>query len=128
MSDDGKTGEASGAETDSRGQLSWSWAIGLSILAAVVFVVLTGIPGHPFSRRARYGSPVACTSNLRMFDAAKATWAMENKKSNSDVPTDADLFGQNSYVREKPPCPVGGTYTLGSVGTKPRCSIPGHTL
>ena len=25
-------------------------------------------------------------------------------------------------------CPQGGTYTIGSVGEKPTCSIPGHAL
>ena len=32
------------------------------------------------------------------------------------------------HMGEKPTCPAGGLYTLGSVSEKPRCSIPGHTI
>lgn len=63
-----------------------------------------------------------------MIDGAKNAWALENHKTTNDVPTDADLFGDASYIRAKPACPLGGTYTLGATGEKPRCSIPGHTV
>jgi hypothetical protein len=56
---------------------------------------------------------------------------MENRKTNADTPTDADLFGNNQYVRRKPLCPANGTYTLNAVDTVPTCSIagpPAHAL
>lgn len=65
--------------------------------------------------------------NLRVLEGAKATWAMEKKKLPTDIPTDADLFGPERYIREKPMCPLGGKYTIGSVGEKPKCSIADHT-
>jgi hypothetical protein len=70
----------------------------------------------------------ACIANLRSIEGAKGTWALENHKSSNAIPTDADLFGQTNYIREKPICPAGGVYTLGSIAEKPRCSISGHTI
>src|SRR5258705_6374321 len=70
----------------------------------------------------------ACVSTLKAIDGAKANWALDMKKSDADVPTDADLFGGDKYIETKPICPAGGTYTLGAVREKPTCSIPDHVL
>jgi hypothetical protein len=70
----------------------------------------------------------ACIANLKCIDGAKATWALENKRTLTDVPTATDLYGTNAYIRDEPTCPAGGKYLLGSVQQKPRCSMPGHTL
>ena len=72
----------------------------------------------------------ACINNLRLIDAAKQQWALENKKQSTDTPTMDDLkpyFGnnQNAYL---PACPDGGVYTVGSVAEKPTCNIAGHAL
>lgn len=64
---------------------------------------------------------------LRAIEGAKNTWALEKKKFPTDTPTEADLFGPANYIPEKPQCPRGGTYTLGQVSEKPRCSIADHT-
>jgi hypothetical protein len=69
-----------------------------------------------------------CINSLKQIEDAKATWALENKKSNTDTPTATDLYGEGAYVRDEPKCPEGGNYMIGSVQQKPRCSIPGHTL
>jgi len=44
------------------------------------------------------------------------------------VPTDADLFGGNFYIRVKPNCPGGGAYTIGLVDAPPTCTVPSHVL
>jgi len=49
-----------------------------------------------------------CKSKLKQVSGAKASWALETRKSENDAPIDADLFGPNSYIRKKPPCPTGG--------------------
>ena len=72
----------------------------------------------------------ACINNLRIMDGSKAQWALENHKQNTDVPTVDDVRpymgrGPNGAM---PTCPEGGVYTLGAVGEKPTCSIPGHAL
>ncbi len=69
----------------------------------------------------------ACINNLRIIDAAKQQWALENDKTASAVPTAQDLlpyFPDNLF----PACPAGGIYTLNAVGTPPTCSVPGHVL
>jgi hypothetical protein len=62
-----------------------------------------------------------------MIDAAKSQWALEKSKTATDVPTQDDLkpYLMNSQF---PVCPQGGTYTIGAVGDKPTCTIPGHEL
>jgi DNA repair exonuclease SbcCD ATPase subunit len=70
----------------------------------------------------------ACIYNLKAIEGAKGGWALEQKKTGADVPTDADLFGPDKYLGQKPACPAGGVYTLGPVQVKPTCSIPGHAL
>jgi hypothetical protein len=72
----------------------------------------------------------ACINNLRLIDAAKHQWAIEHNKSNSDIPTAADIaiYMGRTPQGEIPKCPDGGVYTIGAVGEKPRCSIPGHEL
>jgi competence protein ComGC len=71
----------------------------------------------------------ACINNLRMIDAAKNQWALENNKKTGD-PCTAD--GLKPYIRltngQIPKCPAGGTYTIGAIGESPKCSIPGHLL
>lgn len=71
----------------------------------------------------------ACKSNLRRIEAAKAMWALDNQKKNTDTPTMLDLqpsFG--SGPNGELVCPDGGVYTPGNLGEKPTCSIPGHVL
>jgi hypothetical protein len=72
----------------------------------------------------------ACINNLRLIDAAKMQWALDHNEDNADTPTMEDLRpylgrGTNGQL---PWCPGGGVYTIGSVGQKPTCSVPGHVL
>ena len=74
-----------------------------------------------------------CIANLKQIEGAKATWALEHKKVPTDTPVEGDLYwdagdGNDYYIRIEPTCPLGGVYTLGAVGEKPKCSIAGHTL
>jgi hypothetical protein len=69
-----------------------------------------------------------CLSNLKAIESAKANWALDQRKSDDAVPTDADLFGSDRYIEVKLTCPAGGTYILGKVSEKPRCTFAGHVL
>jgi hypothetical protein len=75
-------------------------------------------------------SPInTCINNLRLIDGAKQMWALENNKTNSDVPTWADLRSYLGHPGDAlPKCPSGGTYTLGAISNFPTCSISGHVL
>lgn len=71
----------------------------------------------------------SCINNLRLIALAKEQFALENNKTNSSVLTWADIqlyMGRGrGYI---PKCPLGGTYTLGPMNTKPTCSYTGHVL
>lgn len=72
-----------------------------------------------------------CIVNLRQMDGAKQQWAIDNKKDGADLPKDTDLFGPTLYITNKPTCPDGGAYTLGSIRENPVCShgdSKGHKL
>ena len=71
----------------------------------------------------------ACINNLRLIDAAKQQWAIENKKAATDTPTWDEL--KLYFGRARPGqmlCPSGGIYTIGTVTTVPTCSIAGHAI
>jgi hypothetical protein len=68
-----------------------------------------------------------CINHLRMIDAGKEQWAMENTKKDGDP---VDIDGVNEYIKGNatPKCPAGGTYKYGLIGSDPTCSVPGHKL
>lgn len=70
----------------------------------------------------------ACISNLKQIDGAKATWALENHVTNDVEVTASEIFGETNYIRDTSLCPGGGTYCLGKITEKPRCSAQGHTF
>ena len=71
----------------------------------------------------------SCINNLRLIEGAKEQWALENNKTNSDIPIWAEIrpyFGRGT--NEAPKCPSEGIYTLGAISNHPTCSIPSHVL
>ena len=96
------------------------------VVAIIGLLAAIAIPNFVKARTASQKN--ACIANLKQIDGAKATWALENKKVNSDVPVASDLYGSTAYIRDTPTCPGGGTYAPLAVDTKPTCTIGGHTL
>ena len=96
------------------------------VVAIIGLLAAIAIPNFVKARTASQKN--ACIANLKQIDGAKATWALENKKTNTDSPGTTDLYGSSNYIRDQPSCPGGGNYTLGDVQTKPVCTIAGHTL
>ena len=71
-----------------------------------------------------------CLENLRLINRAKARWALENWKMDTDYPATTELFGVGRYLPERPVCPMGGTYSLEPVEYFATCSFGaslGHT-
>jgi len=83
-----------------------------------------------------------CIENLRVIDAAKHQWALENfalPRTNpwgtdylryfNAIATEEDIHLYNSRNQNPmPQCPRGGKYTIGRTIDDPACSFPGHAL
>src|SRR5258706_7846730 len=88
---------------------------GFTLVEIMIVVAIMGllaaiaIPNFVKARAASQKN--ACIANLKQIDGAKATWALEQKKNNSDTPVVSDVYGATSYIRDEPGCPGGGTYT-----------------
>jgi competence protein ComGC len=99
------------------GYLSIAWIVVMGMMAAIA------IPNFVKARnQAQYN---ACQSNLKMMQGAKEVWKLENRKADSAIPTDADLFGPSKPVQQKPVCPAGGVYSLNAIQESPACSQHG---
>jgi len=96
------------------------------VVAIIGLLAAIAIPNFVKARAA--SQKAACVANLKQIEGAKATWALEQKKVNTDTPTDGDLFGATLYISAKPSCPASGTYALGAVSAVPTCTISDHTL
>ena len=96
------------------------------VVAIIGLLAAVAIPNLVKARKSAQRQ--ACINNLKAIDGAKSIWALEMKKTDSDVPADSDLFGPGKNIDPKPSCPAGGTYDIRSVGEKPTCSVAEHTL
>ena len=69
----------------------------------------------------------SCINNLRLIDASKEQYALENDKDSATTPVEADL---TAYLKGAalPTCPASGTYTIDAIGTDPTCDQAGHAL
>ncbi len=99
----------------------------ISIAMIVVIGLLAAIAIPNFVMARKQAQFTQCQNNLRSIEAAKITWALENKKKPDDTPSDDDLFGIDKYIRDMPACPAGGDYALNPIKLKPSCSIHGDT-
>jgi general secretion pathway protein G len=101
----------------------------IEIMIVVAIIGLLAAATIPNLVRAqKTAKKTTCINNLKTIEGAKVQWALENKKGDQDVPSDADLFGADKVISKKPDCPSGGTYDLKAVAEKPTCSVPEHVL
>ena len=94
---------------------------------AIVGILAAGAVASILHARNR-AAVSACVGNLTQISRAKIIWALENKKSGTDVPTESELFAPENYLRRKPVCPWGGIYTLNAVSNAPTCNVAKHVL
>ena len=95
--------------------------LGVAVLIALVVVLPSLLP--PKDRAAKQ----SCYGTMRIIDGSISTWAMEHQKTTNDVVTWADLVGPGKYLRDRPACPHGGSYSITTVGAGPTCSIAEDT-
>jgi prepilin-type N-terminal cleavage/methylation domain-containing protein len=91
------------------------------VVAIIGLLAAIAIPN--FVRARENAQRTACILNLEAINGAKAMWALETKRGNSDTPTDNDMFGPGLYISKKPLYPTNGTYSLNQVDAKPACSV-----
>lgn len=104
----------------------------VEIMIVVAIIGLLAAIAIPNFVRARTTSQMnSCISNLRIIDAAKGSWALEQHKQTTDTPGDSDIqpyVGRGSGG-ELPVCPNDSaqtfdtSYSANNVGTKPTCLI-----
>ena len=106
-------------------------SMGAKEMAASVMIapvgLLAGIAIPSFVKARSTSQSNACINNLRMLEAAKEQWALENKKAQGDAVLAPGILKYLGTGR-MPICPQGGRYTLNVIGENARCSIPGHQL
>jgi prepilin-type N-terminal cleavage/methylation domain-containing protein len=108
----------------------------VEIMIVVAIIGLLAAIAIPNFVRARTTSQQnACINNLRLIDAAKQQWALEQRQSStatiSAAATELQPYLGHGSGGELPSCPADGTQTwaasysagVGNVATKPQCSI-----
>ncbi len=100
---------------------------GFTLVEVMIVVLVIGllisiaIPQMMTARR--NAAKRTCQSNLRIFDAVKAQYAIEMRANSGDPVVLADLM---PYIRRTPECPMGGNYDFGTVGSHTACDIAEH--
>ena len=69
----------------------------------------------------------SCIGQLILIESAKAQWAIEHKRTNGPVAWNDVLpyMGRDAKILVYP---AGGTYTLGDLQARAKCSVAGHVL
>ncbi len=99
--------------------------LSIPVVLAALAVTIPNLPDRPVSAPKN-----TCINQLHLIKAAKAVWASENHKTNGPV-TWNDIFPylwREPRSTNIPQCPKGGSYTLGSIGELPTCSVEGHKI
>jgi competence protein ComGC len=120
--------KSGGAEKGHGFALAGTVMSGTALVLFPIIGLLTAIAVPNFVKARSAAQKSACVTNLRTIDGAKATWALENKKTQQEIPEPGDLYGPDKYIKQEPTCPAGGTYSLNAVEEKPTCTVPGHAI
>lgn len=92
------------------------------VVAIIGLLAAIAVPNFAQARtNARRGT---CINNMRLIDAAKEQYALENNKDSGTTPATTDL---TPYLKggAMPTCPASGAYTVNAIGTSPTCSQSG---
>lgn len=105
------------------------WVIVVACLFIIALLAALAIPN--FVKPRTIACLNSCIANLKQIDGANQQWALENKKTDSDM---VDAKGSVTYLKGgvAPTCPAGGSYTIAVlVSNAPTCSLSatlGHSL
>lgn len=98
------------------------------MIVVAIIGVLAAIAVPNLMKARKDAQRAACIQNLRSIEGAKEVWALETRKGGGEGPTPAELYGNDKTIKSEPTCPARGTYTIGTMDSKPTCSTPDHIL
>jgi prepilin-type N-terminal cleavage/methylation domain-containing protein len=103
--------------------------IEIMIVVAIMGVIL-GLAIPNFLKARLRARQQMCIENLSQIETAKQLWGIENGKREGDEPAEGDLVGASSYLKKKPICAGGGSYTFKPIGESAICNLTdeGHVL
>jgi hypothetical protein len=109
-------------------KITISFVIAVIAILALAIVIPAYIRAH--STKAAF---TRCEFNLMIIDECKINWQNVHHKPADYVLTMDDLKDelrsyaiQYGWTNGVPTCPDGGTYIIGRVGEKPKCSVGGR--
>jgi prepilin-type N-terminal cleavage/methylation domain-containing protein len=108
----------------------------VEIMIVVAIIGLLAAIAIPNFVKARTTSQCnACINNLRQIDSAANQFALEKGQTTGatiNYPTDLLPYIKLNSSASIPQCPAGGTYSDGTVGSNPACTlstlVPPHSL
>jgi prepilin-type N-terminal cleavage/methylation domain-containing protein len=105
----------------------------VEIMIVVAIIGLLAAIALPSFVHARARSQAnACINNLHQIDGAVTEWALENGKKTGDpgpsLSSDLTPYLKLNVNNAIPSCPVGGMYTMDTVGAIPQVSCELSTL
>lgn len=95
------------------------------MIVLAIIALLVGIAVPNFIQTRNYSRSSICINNLRLIDAAKEQYAIENNAAVGAATTSNDCL---PYLKNSafPSCPgTAVAYTTNTVGTYPTCALAG---
>lgn len=108
---------------------------GFTLIEVMIVVLIIGIllamAIVNFARARESSYRKACMNNLRKIQYAKDSYMMDASlpiTTPASSFTDAIMYGPDRYLKVKPLCPGGGSYSLNDGATLPTCDYAGGDI
>jgi prepilin-type N-terminal cleavage/methylation domain-containing protein len=98
----------------------------LIVVAIIGVLIALAVPN--FQRYRHYVHKDICIENLAQIQAAKQIWGVENNKGPTAEADEAEIVGQELYIKVKPKCPSGGEYLYKSIDIPAICTFGGDHI
>jgi len=94
------------------------------MIVVAIIGLLAAIAVPNFVRARDSARSNTCINNLRLIDASKEQYAIENNIASGAATTTGNC---TPYLKNNvfPACPAAGVYTTNAIGTLPVCSLSG---